>query len=71
METRRNSLKEEMAEEILNSTAGENVWTSPSEKGETNDVVTQEMLKNMQRENSRNKCPEKSDHVPSKLCGTE
>jgi hypothetical protein len=51
METCQKTLAEETTEEMLNFTAGENVWTLPSEKGETNNFATQEMLKNLNKEN--------------------
>jgi hypothetical protein len=44
-------LAQETTEEILNFMAGENVWTSQSEKGETTNFATQEMLKNLHKEN--------------------
>jgi hypothetical protein len=51
MATYRTSLSEEITGEILNLTAGENTWTLPSERGETNTIDTQEALKNCTREN--------------------
>jgi hypothetical protein len=47
MATHRTSLSEEITEDILNLTAGENTWTLPSERGETNT----ETLKDCTREN--------------------
>jgi hypothetical protein len=51
MATYRTSLSKEITGEILNLTAGENTWTLPSERGETNTINTQEALKNCTREN--------------------